>query len=73
MTVRLEGGPVAETVLAQARRLAEKQTARPPALVSVHLGHPTPFSFYVRQQAKAADRVGIHFRTEALPESVDRA
>ncbi|HUI38028.1 MAG TPA: bifunctional 5,10-methylenetetrahydrofolate dehydrogenase/5,10-methenyltetrahydrofolate cyclohydrolase [Thermoplasmata archaeon] len=68
MTDRLEGAPVAERLYAEAQSILRGFPDRPPALVSVHLGRPTPFSFYLRQQAKAAARAGIHFRSEALPE-----
>jgi methylenetetrahydrofolate dehydrogenase (NADP+) / methenyltetrahydrofolate cyclohydrolase len=40
-----------------------------PALASVHRAGPTPFSNYLRQQAKIALRVGAHFREVPLPEA----
>lgn len=38
----------------------------PPSLVSVHRGVDSPFSFYLRRQAKAAAELGIAFRDVAL-------
>ena len=40
---------------------------RPPSLVTVHTASVTPFAFYLRQQSRAAERVGIRFRQEPLP------
>jgi methylenetetrahydrofolate dehydrogenase (NADP+) / methenyltetrahydrofolate cyclohydrolase len=68
MTQRLEGKPVAEALNVESR--ASIQTAppgtRPPSLVSVHRGVDSPFRFYLRRQAKAAQEVGVEFREEAL-------
>lgn len=68
MTVRLLGGPVAEEVLAGARaRVASHPGGRPPLLVSVHRAETSPFSVYLKNQAKNAAAVGIEFRDTALP------
>ena len=70
MTSRWEGRTVADSLLEGARRSVEAgvaEGARPPSLVSVHTSGSTPFSFYLRQQAKAAARAGIRFRDETLP------
>jgi methylenetetrahydrofolate dehydrogenase (NADP+) / methenyltetrahydrofolate cyclohydrolase len=67
MTVRLEGKPVAETINAASRSAVAAAAGRgPPSLVSVHRGTDSPFQFYLRRQAKAAEAVGITFRDEAL-------
>ncbi len=67
MTDRLEGKPVAEALNAASRAAIATGSSRgPPSLVSVHRGVDSPFQFYLRRQAKAADAVGITFRDEAL-------
>ncbi len=63
------GAPVAERLLDAARSEVEprvREGARRPGLVSVHRAEATPFSVYLRQQAKAAERAGIAFRSVAL-------
>ena len=68
MTQRLEGKPVAEAIEAASRREAARAgpSTAPPTLVSVHRGLDTPFRFYLRRQAKAAEAAGIRFRDEPL-------
>ncbi len=69
MTDRWLGGPVAERILDAARAQVEARVrdgVRRPGLVSVHRAEATPFSVYLRQQAKSADRAGISFRSIAL-------
>ncbi len=68
-TRRLDGAPVAAALEAsiRARVGAAPTGTRPPTLASVHLGAPTPFQFYRRQQARAAGALGIGFRDEPLP------
>ncbi|HEV2429727.1 MAG TPA: bifunctional 5,10-methylenetetrahydrofolate dehydrogenase/5,10-methenyltetrahydrofolate cyclohydrolase [Thermoplasmata archaeon] len=73
MTVRLEGAPVAERLGRSARDLVASLGGRPPLLVSLHRSSPTPYAFYLRQQAKAAERAGVALRPEALPQELDRA
>lgn len=69
MTERLLGKPIAEELNAASRSAtAAISPGDPrPSLVSVHRGLDTPFRFYLRRQARAAEGVGIHFRDEALP------
>jgi methylenetetrahydrofolate dehydrogenase (NADP+)/methenyltetrahydrofolate cyclohydrolase len=67
VTDRLEGTPVAEAINADSRAAIASAVGRPPpSLVSVHRGVDSPFQFYLRRQAKAAEAVGIRFRDEAL-------
>jgi len=67
VTERLDGKPVADSIDASTRaRLRAAGDPSPPALVSVHRGADSPFRFYVRRQAKAAEAVGVRFREEAL-------
>lgn len=40
--------------------------ATPPSLVSLHRGVESPFRFYLKRQAKAAQALGIAFRDESL-------
>lgn len=71
MTQRLLGKPIADA-LNEASRSATSAALSGlprPSLVSVHRGLDTPFRFYLRRQAKAAEAVGIRFRDEALPPS----
>jgi methylenetetrahydrofolate dehydrogenase (NADP+)/methenyltetrahydrofolate cyclohydrolase len=71
LTTRWDGRPVADSLLEGARRAVAAGVAdggRPPRLVSVHREGPSPFQSYLRQQAKAADQVGVAFRDETLPE-----
>jgi methylenetetrahydrofolate dehydrogenase (NADP+) / methenyltetrahydrofolate cyclohydrolase len=63
------GAPVAERALAAARAevtLRVGAGAPRPGLVSVHRAEATPFSVYLRQQAKNAERAGVVFRSVAL-------
>ncbi len=68
MTIRLEGRPVAEAIDRATRSsIAAVGTAAPaPSLVSLHRGEDTPFQFYLKRQAKAAQALGIVFRDETL-------
>ncbi|MGB6500743.1 MAG: bifunctional 5,10-methylenetetrahydrofolate dehydrogenase/5,10-methenyltetrahydrofolate cyclohydrolase [Thermoplasmata archaeon] len=67
MTVRLEGKPVAEAIDRRIRAAVDGRGSRaPPSLVSLHRGIDSPFRFYLKRQAKAADSLGIQFRDEAL-------
>jgi len=68
MTVRLEGRPVADAIdrATRAAIAAARAGTAGPSLVSVHRGLDSPFSFYLRRQAKAAAALGIGFRDVAL-------
>ncbi len=69
LTRTLAGRPVAEALLAGARATVDGGVARGrvrPGLVSVHRGAATPFAVYLRQQARAAERAGIDFRSIPL-------
>ena len=68
MTARLEGKPVAEAIDATTRAAiaALPVGERPPCLASVHRGVDSPFRFYLKRQAKAANALGISFRDEPL-------
>jgi methylenetetrahydrofolate dehydrogenase (NADP+) / methenyltetrahydrofolate cyclohydrolase len=67
VTERLEGKPVAESIDARTRaRLRETSGMPAPSLVSVHRAVESPFRFYLRRQAKAAEAVGVAFREESL-------
>jgi methylenetetrahydrofolate dehydrogenase (NADP+) / methenyltetrahydrofolate cyclohydrolase len=64
------GAPVAERALDAARAEVDRQVGagRPrPGLVSVHRAEATPFSVYLKQQSKNAERAGLAFRAIALP------
>jgi methylenetetrahydrofolate dehydrogenase (NADP+) / methenyltetrahydrofolate cyclohydrolase len=70
VTRRLEGKPVAEARFAQLRRRVEElhRSGTPsPALVSIHRASASPFSVYLRGQARGAATVGLEFRPEPLP------
>ena len=69
MTRWLLGKPIADGLNEASRSatFAALPDGLRPGLVSVHRGLDTPFRFYLRRQAKAAEAVGIHFRDEALP------
>lgn len=64
MTDRLDGKPVAAAIDARTRDAVRAGT--PPSLVSVHRGVESPFRFYLRRQARAAESVGVAFREAAL-------
>ncbi|MCI4332724.1 MAG: bifunctional 5,10-methylenetetrahydrofolate dehydrogenase/5,10-methenyltetrahydrofolate cyclohydrolase [Thermoplasmata archaeon] len=69
MTARWDGRALSEGLLTAARQAVESgvpEGGRPPSLVSVHLPGPSPFSFYLRQQARAAEGAGITFRDITL-------
>ncbi len=68
MTERLLGRPIADELNAASRSATSTipPGAPRPTLVSVHRGLDTPFRFYLRRQAKAAEAVGIRFRDEPL-------
>jgi methylenetetrahydrofolate dehydrogenase (NADP+) / methenyltetrahydrofolate cyclohydrolase len=57
---------VADAVNAATR--AGIDAGSPPTLASVHRAAESPFSFYLRGQARAAQALGIRFRDEALAE-----
>ena len=64
MTEHLLGKPVAEAIESRVRTLiAEGLEARgrPPSLVSLHRGLPSPFAAYLGRQRTAATRLGIRF------------
>jgi 5,10-methylene-tetrahydrofolate dehydrogenase/methenyl tetrahydrofolate cyclohydrolase len=63
------GHPIADRLLEATRVavVAEVAAGRPrPSLVSVHRAEATPFSVYLKQQAKVAERAGLSFRAVAL-------
>jgi len=67
VTERLDGKPVAESIDAETRGQVRRGThGPPPTLVSVHRAADSPFQFYLRRQARAAESVGVAFRDEAL-------
>jgi methylenetetrahydrofolate dehydrogenase (NADP+) / methenyltetrahydrofolate cyclohydrolase len=70
LTRKLLGKPVADTLLAESRaRIAQRgPEVPPPTLASVHVGAGGPFSFYLTQQKRTADAVGMGFRDVSLPE-----
>ncbi len=69
MTLRLDGGPVAERLDRATRAVVDARPAgsAAPSLVSVHRGVDSPFRFYLRRQERAAAALGITFRDVALP------
>lgn len=68
MTERLDGKPVATEIDESTRRRAQSGGAgRSPSLVSVHRDVDSPFRFYLKRQARAAQAVGIQFREERIP------
>jgi methylenetetrahydrofolate dehydrogenase (NADP+)/methenyltetrahydrofolate cyclohydrolase len=69
----MDGNPVAEVVYAETRRAAQSAEGGLPCLVSMHLATASPFSFYLKQQAKAAEKAGIRFRPESIPSSANAA
>jgi methylenetetrahydrofolate dehydrogenase (NADP+) / methenyltetrahydrofolate cyclohydrolase len=66
VTERLDGRPVAESVEVRARARIRERADPPPSLVSVHRAAESPFAFYLKRQAKAAESVGVRFRDESL-------
>jgi methylenetetrahydrofolate dehydrogenase (NADP+)/methenyltetrahydrofolate cyclohydrolase len=70
VTERLDGKPVAEAIDARTRAdIQRSPEAPPPSLVSVHRAASSPFQFYLRRQARAAESVGVVFRDESLASS----
>jgi methylenetetrahydrofolate dehydrogenase (NADP+)/methenyltetrahydrofolate cyclohydrolase len=74
MTERLEGAPVASAILAGlSGRLNAGITQKrwpAPTLVSVQVSATSPFSVYLRNQARIAAQVGIQFETTVLSPDV---
>ncbi|MCI4337516.1 MAG: bifunctional 5,10-methylenetetrahydrofolate dehydrogenase/5,10-methenyltetrahydrofolate cyclohydrolase [Thermoplasmata archaeon] len=69
MTRILEGKPVATALIARARDRVDagrRQGRSHPALASVHRGGATPFSVYLRQQARVAGEAGVMFTDAGL-------
>lgn len=69
MTTSLAGAPVAEAVLQEAReamRSAPTPPSHPPTLASVHRAETSPFSVYLKNQARNAEKAGLGFRPVAL-------
>lgn len=74
MTTLLPGAPVAERVLSEARdaiAVGARAGRSAPALASVHRGAATPFSVYLKRQAKAAEATGVRFQPIALSPTAD--
>jgi methylenetetrahydrofolate dehydrogenase (NADP+) / methenyltetrahydrofolate cyclohydrolase len=73
----LLGAPVAAGLLAEVRRSVEQGRARgrkPPCLASLYRHLPgSPFTFYARQQERAARETGLEFRGQVLPPTLDAA
>jgi methylenetetrahydrofolate dehydrogenase (NADP+)/methenyltetrahydrofolate cyclohydrolase len=69
MTERLDGRPVAEALYEQVRSGIGPNPSIAPCLASVHMGEATPFSVYLKRQERAAERIGIRFRSENLRET----
>jgi methylenetetrahydrofolate dehydrogenase (NADP+) / methenyltetrahydrofolate cyclohydrolase len=70
VTERLDGKPVAAVIDARTRsQIREHAGAAAPSLVSVHRAAPSPFQFYLRRQARAAESVGVNFRDESFAAS----
>jgi len=75
-TRRLEGRPVADAVLDEARATVERargERGRGPVLASVHRGGDSPFQVYLRQQIRTGERAGVTVRPEPLPPGADAA
>jgi methylenetetrahydrofolate dehydrogenase (NADP+) / methenyltetrahydrofolate cyclohydrolase len=70
----LLGKPVADEILAEVTKgAAELSTAGwPIKLVSITIGDVSAVNLYVRNQARAAEKVGILFEERHLPDSVSR-
>jgi methylenetetrahydrofolate dehydrogenase (NADP+) / methenyltetrahydrofolate cyclohydrolase len=67
VTDRLDGRPVAAGIDAATRqRAAASGNGRRPKLVSVHRDVDSPFRFYLKRQARAAEAVGIEFAEERI-------
>ncbi|MCI4358720.1 MAG: bifunctional 5,10-methylenetetrahydrofolate dehydrogenase/5,10-methenyltetrahydrofolate cyclohydrolase [Thermoplasmata archaeon] len=69
MTERLDGRPVADRLVERTQALLGSDPPDAPCLASVHLARATAFSVFLRRQERAADRLGIQFRSEALSET----
>ncbi len=70
LTEQLLGAPVAIEIQEATRSLIRSgPKTRPPKLVSVHRATTSPFSFYLKQQAKSAGSVGIVFDEQVLDSS----
>jgi methylenetetrahydrofolate dehydrogenase (NADP+) / methenyltetrahydrofolate cyclohydrolase len=68
VTERLEGRPVADAIdVVTRRRVKDVGPLGPPRLVSVHRDVDSPFRFYLKRQARAAEAVGVEFREERIP------
>ncbi|HKS59176.1 MAG TPA: bifunctional 5,10-methylenetetrahydrofolate dehydrogenase/5,10-methenyltetrahydrofolate cyclohydrolase [Thermoplasmata archaeon] len=73
MTRRLEGKPVAESLVAEFASRLEKGRDRgwpTPILASVHIGEKTPFSVYLKRQQREAERFGIEVRSVSLADGL---
>ena len=68
---KLLGKPVSESLLQEVRSRISLRGGgvAPPTLASVHLGTGGPFSFYLKQQARSAQAVGVGFRDVSLAET----
>jgi methylenetetrahydrofolate dehydrogenase (NADP+) / methenyltetrahydrofolate cyclohydrolase len=74
VTERLEGKPVVENLTAATTaEIRRHHGLPPPQLVSVHRATTSPFSFYLKQQGRAAEAVGIRFRETSLGAEDDAA
>jgi methylenetetrahydrofolate dehydrogenase (NADP+) / methenyltetrahydrofolate cyclohydrolase len=70
LTEQLLGQPVAASIQEATRaKIRELPHAPAPKLVSVHRATTSPFSFYLKQQAKAAEAVGVGFEEQGLDAS----
>jgi methylenetetrahydrofolate dehydrogenase (NADP+)/methenyltetrahydrofolate cyclohydrolase len=70
VTVWIQGRPLADGLLDTTRNAVAAAVGRglpAPTLASVHRAETSPFAVYLKQQGKAAERVGIAFRPLALP------
>jgi methylenetetrahydrofolate dehydrogenase (NADP+) / methenyltetrahydrofolate cyclohydrolase len=74
LTRQLYGKPVGESLLQKvASRITPHARSSAPVLASVHLGSGGPFSFYLKQQQRTAEKVGIGFQDVSLPEGATTA
>ena len=71
----LYGKPVRKRILADVRkRIAEaKQTHDVGRLVSISIGQQADIDVYIRNQARAAERLGIPFDAQYWPETISQA